>query len=298
MSKNTTHSAADLVAMIRGKYSGNAYVVLEEVADGTGAYAQSWIDAAVFSLWPSKGLWRAACEVKVSRQDFLSELSSPEKNQWAREHFDFFWYVVAPGVAKEDEIPAGTGMMTVRGNGLSITKHAPRRDDVKTDASIIASFARSLDKERERFRRDGIREALENDQDYQRAKFWQEGAERYIKSCDEYCHPSSPDEVYEKLLHVAREKSPDAVAADHSLRVLGKFQADLVNFLHDIAPLAAHLLNARDETGRFIIDAYGGKDEKTMDALRAMLKTRKGRKQSWCSEADKIELETRELLSQ
>lgn len=290
-------TAADIVSMLRVKYS-DAYVVLEQVAAGTGAGVNSWIDAAIFSLWPSKGIWRAACEVKVSRADFLGELSRPSKNDWAREHFDYFWYVVAPGVAKDDEIPSGTGLMTVRGGGLSVVKQAPLREDVTTDKYIIASFARSLDKERQRFLDQSLHDAIEKHPRFVEAKSWIDGAQRFIKSCGDYCHPKSADDVFEKLTALARDKSPDAVAADHAAKVLGAFQDHVLHFLLDIAPLANSVLNARDETGKFLVREYQCRDMKSVDELKKAVRKRPKRYDRDYREGHKRDMESRELLKE
>lgn len=82
--------AKELVDLIRKRYHTakdgfNPAVVLEQVPDGTGMFQGRWIDVAVFQMWASKGLTRAAFEVKVSRSDFLSELQNPEKHQWCKE---------------------------------------------------------------------------------------------------------------------------------------------------------------------------------------------------------------------
>lgn len=294
--KTRQYTANQLSAMIRSKYSGSAYAVLEQVANGTGNRCGSWVDAVVFSLWPSNGIWRAACEIKVSRADFLKEMSQPNKNQWAREHFDFFWYIVAPGVAKEDEIPTGTGMMVVRGEGLSVVKQAPRREDAKTDSSLVASFARSLDKERERFVKERLREAIEQDSDYRKAMLFKSGCERYLRECNVYCHPESGDEVYEKLQESMRNQSPLAAEADHVLQCLSSFHDRVVSFCLGIAPLAADVLNARDEAGEFVVKAWGGKDEKAIATMREIIKNRG--KRDYRRDDMKHQVAMREVLSE
>lgn len=71
--------ATELVDMLRIKYSGMECAVFEQVANGTGAYTDSWIDVATIDLWPSRGYVRRAFEVKVSRSDFLNEIANPKK---------------------------------------------------------------------------------------------------------------------------------------------------------------------------------------------------------------------------
>lgn len=278
MAKETKkYTAAELIDMIRARYDDNAYAVLEQVAAGTGAGANSWIDAAVFSLWPSKGLWRAAMEVKVSRADWLKEMSQPAKNEWAREHFDFFWYVVAPGVVKDGECPEACGLMVVRGDGLTISKQAPRRAEVKNDASIIASFARSLVTEKKRFKQAYSRKIIENDYNYRLYKEYYDGVDTYFRRCGcaYYSVDGAPD-VTNKLIELASspEAKHDTAEAEAMLDALESLQRNVVDFLVMVAPLAANLLNARDETGRMIVDRYGWAGKATgLEDLRKALKT-------------------------
>lgn len=53
-----------------------AHAWLRHVPPGTGASANTFIDALVVSTWPSRGLWLAGVEVKCHRGD------------WVREHLD------------------------------------------------------------------------------------------------------------------------------------------------------------------------------------------------------------------
>lgn len=273
-----TYTAAELVDRLRNKYSGQAYAVLEQVADGTGAGVGSWIDAAVFSLWPSNGYWRSACEIKVSRADWLKELAAPNKNEWARKHFDFFWYVTAPGVAKEEELPEGCGLMTVSGGGLAIVRHAPRREGVTTDPSLIASFARSLVRELDRFRYDLQRKLVQEDHGYILARAWQEAAEKFIRARKGHEYYTSADEIFRELERVSLdpECQVDRVEAEHMRRLLNDFQERLLEFFLKAAPLAVHSLNARDQVGEFICKRYGGQDV-SLESLLRLAKVRKKR---------------------
>lgn len=293
------YTSGDLVDMIRTKYSGNAFTVLEQVADGTGAGASSWVDAAVFSLWPSNGIWRSACEVKVTRADFLKELSQPNKNQWAREHFDFFWYVVAPDVAKDDEIPEGTGLMVVRGDALTIKKQAPRRESVITDQWIVASFARSLDKEREKIRNTSRRQLIESDYDYKRYKIAYEAVDKYLTHCGKhaYGHESVSD-LFDTLLKCRDDQAMQLVEAEQINGCLGKFQESVMDFILEIAPLADAILTARDETGKFVLSRYGRKDEHSIEALKKVAKSRSKRNAPYGVDSASRTVAVRELIAE
>ena len=294
MAKDVKYKADDLVGMIRAKYSGSAYCVLEQVADGTGAGTGSWIDAAVFTLWPSNGIWRSACEVKVSRSDFINELARPAKNEWARTHFDFFWYVVAPGVAKDGEIPEGCGLMAIRGGGLSVVKQAPRRASVTTDAGIVASFARSLDKERIRFMAEALKEAKESDPEVITAIAFKQGVDKYLRALNQHSCARTADDVFKALMQTQVDKA-SAIEAEHTIGVLEDFKQNALRFLLQLAPLAAEIITARDETAEFIVSRYGRTDAKSLDALKAAVKSNDiGR---WGREDARALAETAELLA-
>ena len=107
-------TSAQIVKLLRERYKSpengfNKAVVLEEVANGTGSYQHRWIDAAVFEMWPSKGLSRSAFEVKVSRADFINELRQPEKQDDWRRIFPWFegpyGFVLANAVMYNKPIP-------------------------------------------------------------------------------------------------------------------------------------------------------------------------------------------------
>jgi hypothetical protein len=166
----------------------------------------------------------------------------------------------------------------VRGGGLSIVKQAPRREDVKTDNTLIASFARSLDNERQRFLKEALREAINKDHGVREAKFFQEGCERFFEECKAHCFPKSADDVYGKLHELTAKNAPHAAEAEHVQKCLGAFQESVAHFLLAVAPLAANALNARDELGKFLVESYRWRDEHALDALKATLK-KSGKKQ-------------------
>ena len=141
-------TASDVVNSLRLRYSDKQrYGFLEQVCDGTGMYANSWVDAVVVYLWPSDGIRRIAFEVKVSRADFMGEIQKPLKNKWFKEAFPEFYYVTPPGkvvVHSEDEIPHGCGWMIATTNGTRIKKAAQVKEGFSEDAELtIASFVRS-----------------------------------------------------------------------------------------------------------------------------------------------------------
>lgn len=159
MAKAKKHkwTAAEVIDLLRERYdkagNGNSsrYVFVEQVAPATGfATRATWIDAMVFSMWPSEGLSREAFEVKVTRSDFLNEINNPIKNAWFMANSHKFWYVTGPGVVNAaDEVPEGCGWMLAQTGRLVIKKQATHRQiESKIDAEFFAAVARAMDKEK------------------------------------------------------------------------------------------------------------------------------------------------------
>jgi hypothetical protein len=119
-----------------------------ELRNATGGAAETtnYVDALALNLWKSKRFRRVAYEFKVSRADFLKELSKPEKRQWAWDISHEFWFVCAPGVAKKEEIPEGCGLLQANADGTKLTRLVVAKQRQPRDLRIeeIASMARRL----------------------------------------------------------------------------------------------------------------------------------------------------------
>lgn len=119
-----------------------------ELRNATGGAAEStnYVDALALNVWKSKRFRRVAYEFKVSRSDFLKELSKPEKRQWAWDISHEFWFVCAPGVAKVEEIPEGCGLLQVNAEGTKLTRRVVAKQRQPRDLRIeeIAAMARRL----------------------------------------------------------------------------------------------------------------------------------------------------------
>lgn len=63
-----------------------------------------YIDAFAIALWPSTKFERVAYEIKVSRSDFLRELDNPTKRAAAVYLSNRFYFALAPGVLKDDDL--------------------------------------------------------------------------------------------------------------------------------------------------------------------------------------------------
>jgi len=72
-------TAPEIAAGLRALFPARDHAVLFDVADGTGGKITRRADAIVQALWPSRGLWLAGVEIKVSRGDWLRELKDAGK---------------------------------------------------------------------------------------------------------------------------------------------------------------------------------------------------------------------------
>lgn len=153
-------NAADLLRMIRARYQGPEWAVLDELHDGTGGSATRRFDAVAFNCWPSRGFIRLGFEIKVSRADFSKELSAHEKRAALERHCHEVYFVVSAGVCTAREIPEPWGLLEVRGDKLHCTRKPAHRKVDKLDESFgvcaIRRLTEAADAERQRhYRFDG-----------------------------------------------------------------------------------------------------------------------------------------------
>ena len=96
------------------------------------------------AIWESKRYERVAYEIKVSRADFLKELSDPGKRHFALALSNRFYFVLPDGVADKWEIPDGCGMMLYRNGSVRVHKQVPWKEIVEWPLGFVASFGRRL----------------------------------------------------------------------------------------------------------------------------------------------------------
>lgn len=268
-------TAKDLVERLRNKFSSeNGYVLFEQVRNFTGfGHHQSYLDVAIFSTWPSVGLTRSAFEIKVDRSDFLSELQKPEKNQWARDSFHYFWYVSPPNVIKEAELPEGCGWLKVHGDGLSIVRHAPKKESPLMNDALLSSFMRSAAKDVTGADARQKKQILTQSYEYQTALKWQSGVERFLRERKQhlYC-PKTSDIVYQALLQATPDEEAQATRQQVT-EVLKTFRVRMKELFDLFVMLAHYSMLETNEAGDFIVGAYGGTNEFTLDGLNKLKKS-------------------------
>lgn len=126
-----------------GASSATEWAVFFELRNGTGYGRQErYLDAFAFNMYPSKKFWRISYEFKVTRSDFLAELSKPEKRDFGLSISNEFYFVCPPGVAKREEIPEGCGLLEVSGKRLKRVVVAKQREAADLTMREVAAIAR------------------------------------------------------------------------------------------------------------------------------------------------------------
>src|SRR5690606_33835057 len=121
--------------------------MIQEVSSGTGAQAHRRADALVVSLWPSRGIWFAGVEVKVSRTDWLNELKSPAKAAAILQWCNYWWLAAAEGVANAEEIPDRWGWIEVtagKATACHVRKAAPKLEPEPLSPAFVAAILRKV----------------------------------------------------------------------------------------------------------------------------------------------------------
>jgi hypothetical protein len=248
-------------------------VVLEQVPDATGIHQGHWIDVAVFDLWPSKGLLRSAFEIKVSRSDFIRELQQPSKHKWVLESFHEFWFVAPKDVIQLDELPVNVGWMCPRGNNLVVKRHAVQNPNPKLDDVLLAAFMRAAAKEIARVNSTTVKDILQNSEVHQLAKLYQEAVTTFIhqRGLRKYEQPKSMEDIVGWLGDATMDNQLKE-DRDHLLEIAARFQREIVSLLNVFLIIANKGLFARDKLGKYIVSAYGGEDQESLETLKQCAK--------------------------
>lgn len=273
------YKAEELIKSLKVKYKqSQRYSVFEQVANGTGLGTNSWIDAVVVSLWPSDGNWRAAYEVKVSRGDFLKELSNPQKNQWAKDSFNEFWYIAPSGVIKDvNELPENCGWLKPHGDKLSVVRAASRRN-VEMNESLFLSLARSSSRNVEEHVKERMASFKEQDSEYIKAKKIEDAVVSFLaKRSQRVGYDPSKDEIIRMLEGSTRneELNKDIYNVQS---VASNFQLNISRLVDDVVKIAYLGLNEIDELGNtlsFMRDSKQGESELSIARLRAIAVSKK-----------------------
>jgi hypothetical protein len=112
-------------------------------------------DLIAINTWTSRGLMVHGHEVKVSRNDWVKEMNTPEKAHLFWKHCHRWWLVVpAPwrSIVKVGELPEGWGLKEVLENGKvrTVTQASPIRERTEPSWSMIVAWFAGLDRKDKR----------------------------------------------------------------------------------------------------------------------------------------------------
>ena len=270
------YTSQELMLLLKDKYkspkgSFDPRVILEEVPNGTGGHQSRWIDAAVFEMWPSKGLSRSAFEIKVSRQDFLHELQRPEKHLWCQECFHFYWFVAPKDVIKSiDELPPGAGWMYPSGTKLCISKHATRNDSPRLDDKLLAAFMRAASKRIDTIGEAAKRELNANNPDLSKAKEYEKAVVKFLTDNGRERYRPWPEDAAGILAMLYEAKMDKGLKQDreHLEMIARRFQNEIFGLMNMFLVIANKGLMARNELGEHIVSAFGSPTDESVAILK------------------------------
>jgi hypothetical protein len=121
-----------------------AFVLLPQVRAGTGYTRNRTLDAIAVSVWPSRGLYLAGIEIKVSRRDWRRELSNPAKAAALQKYCRHFWVASPKDVVAAGEVPATWGHIQCTGKTVQIVKPAPKLEPSAPDLLLLCSILRKM----------------------------------------------------------------------------------------------------------------------------------------------------------
>ena len=159
----TEWSAEKVLTVLRGSALREpAHAWLFNVRNATGfTRRERYADAIVISLWPSRGIWIAGIEVKISRNDWLRELDKPDKSAEIQRFCNHWWVAAPEGVVTPAEIPATWGHYLVLASGkqrVRTVKAAPKLKPEPLTLDFVASVLRNQADSAGRLRQMGYHE--------------------------------------------------------------------------------------------------------------------------------------------
>ncbi len=138
-------TARQLVEMIRKRWAAPRWVVIEDVANATGASVSRHADAIACGIWPSDGYRIIGFETKVSRGDVKKELGDPRKADAVGKYCDE-WHLVVSDLSIIDglEIPASWGILVPKNRVLHTHRKAPKREATPMGRAFCAAIVRKV----------------------------------------------------------------------------------------------------------------------------------------------------------
>lgn len=121
----------------------DAFAMIPEVGNSTGANCRRHIDAVVMSLYPSRGLNIYGIEIKVSRSDWIRERDNPKKADEIAQFCDGFYLAISDAtVALLPEVPDTWGLISCATGKAKIIRHAPKLNPEPLTRGFVAAMLR------------------------------------------------------------------------------------------------------------------------------------------------------------
>lgn len=131
---------------LRHVFPSPAYSRISHVRNGTGYSQRAKVrtaDGLIFSTYPSRGLWMAGVEIKVSRSDWKKELADPSKADEIGKYCSR-WFVAAPaGIVPVGELPDAWGLIECKATTASIVKKPLATEPSPPDMLMISAIVRA-----------------------------------------------------------------------------------------------------------------------------------------------------------
>jgi hypothetical protein len=143
-------TSQQICQLLRDQYKQPEYAIAFEVGDATGFQCRRHADAIAMSLYPSRGLGIYGFEIKVSRNDLIKELETPEKAESIAQ-FCNGWYLVYPMDLKDKDlqIPVAWGIIKASDTGLKTVRAAQPFIPKDPTRPFLAALFRGMCKEDE-----------------------------------------------------------------------------------------------------------------------------------------------------
>lgn len=132
-----------IYSLLSKPFPSPAWVLLPQVRNGTGFKRKKvrTADAVAVSVYPSRGLYLAGIEIKVTLADWRKELAEPDKaemQKWCQH-----WYIAAPkGLIPHGELPETWGLVECSPTSAKVTVKAPKLDPEPPDMLLLCSILR------------------------------------------------------------------------------------------------------------------------------------------------------------
>ncbi len=102
-----------ITALLRELHADDIFFAELRAGAGWGVDSERRIDAYAMSPYPSKHNVRTAYEIKVSKRDYVRELSKPLKRRPALLYANQFYFVAPKGVIDPRDVPIECGLIEV-----------------------------------------------------------------------------------------------------------------------------------------------------------------------------------------